>query len=63
LTSREYEAVRSEGTRFLVYPDASHTSPDLEEVVARHDTYWVVQKKGEAGVEAEALLGRPGEPL
>ena len=63
LTPEEYADVRSAARRFLVYPDASHTRPDLEEVVERHDRYWVVQKKGEAGMEAEALVDRPGEPL
>lgn len=63
LTAGEYSAVRATGRRFLVSPDASHTSPDLEEVVERHDRYWVVQKKGEAGAEAEALVDQPREPL
>jgi len=63
LTVDEYTAVRATGRRFLVYPDASHTSPDLEAIVERHDRYWVVQKKGEAGVEAESLADRPGVPL
>lgn len=63
LTAGEYSAVRATGRRFLVYPDPSHTSPDLEEVVERHERYWVVQKKGEAGVEAQALAEGPGGPL
>jgi hypothetical protein len=63
LTAGEYAAVRATGRRFLVYPDDSHTSPELEEIVERHDGYWVVQKHGEAGLEAEALVERPAEPL
>jgi len=63
LTPGEYAAVRATGRRFLVYPDDSHTSPQLEDIVERHDRYWVVQKNGEAGVEAEALVERPSEPL
>jgi hypothetical protein len=63
LTAGEYTAVRATGRRFLVFPDRSHTSPDLEEVVERHERYWVVQKKGEAGLEADALADRPSEPL
>jgi len=63
LTTDEYESVRATPTRFLVCPDAAHTSPDLEEIVERQDRYWVVQKMGEAGIEAEALVDRPAEPL
>ena len=58
LTSSEYRAVRTDGTRFLVYPTGAHTSPELETVVERHDRFWVVAKRGEAGIEAELLADR-----
>lgn len=63
LTASEYTAVRAAGTRFLVFPERAHTRPDLEEIVERHDRYWVVQKRGEAGAIAEALVEQPGGPL
>ena len=63
LTPEEYRAVRETGRRFLVVPDAAHTSPDLEVVVERHDRYWVVEKLGEAGAEAESLAERNSDPL
>jgi hypothetical protein len=63
LTADQYTAVRAVSTRFLVCPDPSHTSPAVEDVVERHDHYWVVQKKGEAGIEADALVDRPSDPL
>ena len=63
LTTWEYTAVRAVGTRFLVFPDPSHTRRDLEEIVERNERYWVVQKRGEAGAVAEALVAQPGDPL
>ena len=55
LTAAEYRGVRDDDRRFLVFPDPSHTSPELETVVERHDRYWVVEKRGTAGIEAEHL--------
>ena len=55
LTPGEYRTVRAEGVRFLVAPDATHTNPEVETVVERHDRYWVVEKHGEAAREADAL--------
>jgi hypothetical protein len=51
LTQEEYEAVRAggEGTRFFVKPDEAHVVPEAEDVVERHERYWVVQKFGIAG--------------
>jgi hypothetical protein len=42
----EYEAVRAVPTQFLVLP--VHFTPEIEEVVAKHETYWIVRKTGEA---------------
>lgn len=55
LTPVEYRAVRADGAHFLVFPEPLHTSPELETVVERHDRYWVVEKRGETGEEAEDL--------
>ena len=63
LTGEEYTSVRAVGTRFIVFPDMSHVRRDLEDVVERHDRYWVVEKHGEAGDVAEALVEFPGDPL
>ena len=46
LNVHEYERVRAEPSQFLVAP--GHGLPELEIVVARHDTYEVVRKLGEA---------------
>jgi hypothetical protein len=54
LTIAEYEAVRSDGRRFLVAPGAGHVEPAVERVVDRSSRYWVVEKTDEAGAVAEA---------
>jgi hypothetical protein len=53
VTIGEYEAVRAAGTRFAVSP--GHEDPSLERVVDRTDRFFVVEKLGAAGVEAEKL--------
>ena len=53
LGSQEWRRVRSNPRRFLVAPH--HVAEDIECVVSRQDAYWVVEKIGEAGVEAERL--------
>lgn len=62
-TESEYRKVRAMSRRFLVYPDASHTQPELEHVVDRNERFWVVQKDGDAGEEAEALRHRRTDPM
>jgi hypothetical protein len=63
LTAAEYRSVRADGTRFLIFPDASHQSPDIEIVVERHDRFWVVEKVGEAGRIADAMDNSEQSPL
>jgi len=63
LTADEYSDVRALGTRFLVFPANEHIRLDLEDVVARTDRYWIVQKRGDAGAAAEVLDAWPGDPL
>jgi hypothetical protein len=55
LTVTDYEAVRAEPTHFLVAPSAEHVVSGVERVVERHESYWVVEKVGEAGDLAEVL--------
>jgi hypothetical protein len=53
LTQEQYEAVRSDGQRFLVMP--GHLTSSIERVVEDHATYQVVEKDdGEAAELAEA---------
>jgi hypothetical protein len=48
LTPEEYEAVRSKPTWFAVAPGDAHVFDAIEEVVARNDRYWIVEKEGMA---------------
>ena len=52
LTHEEYEAVRAKPTRFLVLPHEAHVVSEAENVVERHDRYWVVEKIGPAAALA-----------
>jgi len=45
LSVAEYEAVRTDSTRFMVV--AGHEIDDVEDVVERHDRYLVIQKRPE----------------
>jgi hypothetical protein len=38
----EYRRVRDRARRFIVAPE--HNAPELEQVVERHPSYWVVEK-------------------
>ena len=53
LVAADYEAVRADPTQFLVLPD--HFTPEVENLIARHDSHWVVRKTGEAGEYVESL--------
>jgi hypothetical protein len=53
LSIDEYESVRADPKQFLVLPD--HFTPEVEELVRRTDSYWVVRKFGEAGEYVEHL--------
>jgi hypothetical protein len=49
----EYEQLRSEPTHLAVAPDQRHVSPDVERIVEKRETYWIVEKVGEAAETAE----------
>ena len=48
-----YESVRADGKQFVVLP--LHYTPEIEELVRKEDTYWVVRKTGDAGEYVEQL--------
>jgi hypothetical protein len=52
MTLREYNEIRADGTRFAILP--SHEDPTVEQVVARHERFFVVEKIGSAGAVAQA---------
>jgi hypothetical protein len=47
LAVREYESVRKDPTQFAVLPE--HYTPEIEELLARHERFWIVKKTGDAG--------------
>ena len=51
LTVADYNGVHSQEDRFVVVP--GHESPEIENVVERRETYFVVDKFGEAEEIAE----------
>jgi hypothetical protein len=51
LTPREYERVRADPRQFVVAP--GHEQPKFETVVQAEAGYFVVRKRGEAGVQAQ----------
>ena len=53
LSPAEYEAVRADSKQFVVLPD--HYTPEVEDLVAQNDAFWIVRKSGEAGEYVENL--------
>lgn len=53
MTIRDYETVRAHGDRFVILPD--HDLPEIERVVERRETWWVVEKGGEPGELVQEL--------
>jgi hypothetical protein len=49
----DYEAVRRDPAQFIVLP--VHFTPEVEELVATHEAYWVVRKTGEAAAYVSHL--------
>jgi AraC-like DNA-binding protein len=48
-----YESVRADSRQFIVLP--LHYTPEVEELVAQREKYWIVAKTGEAGDYVEQL--------
>ena len=52
LSLSQYEQIRSASNRFAVLP--GHVYPDVERIVAEHETFCVVEKIGAGAAVAEA---------
>jgi len=48
LSLGEYEDIRANPVRFVVAPSDDHVFEEFEDVVAKTDRFWVVEKKGTA---------------
>ena len=57
MASRDYERIRDAGERFLVAPGDEHVWPDVERVVDRQETFWVVEK-----IELGAEIAKENDP-
>jgi hypothetical protein len=53
LSGRHWEEARSRANRFVVAP--GHVVTEFEAVVKEYPHFWLVEKRGKAGDEAEAL--------
>jgi hypothetical protein len=49
----DYEAVRAHGNRFIVA--TGHDLPEIERVIEKRPSWWVIEKEGDAGELAEEL--------
>ena len=63
MSAQEYEAIRSDGVRFVVAPSEEHVWPDVEDVTNRYNRYWVVEKVGRSGEMARDADPRSGRGL
>ena len=48
-----YDKIRSDPKQFVVLP--LHYTPEVEDVVAEEDSYWIVRTSGKAGEYVEEL--------
>jgi hypothetical protein len=55
IAAEEYEAIRLDGARFLVFPSDEHVWFDVEHVAHASDRYWVVEKTGDAAELAKGF--------
>jgi hypothetical protein len=65
LTAQEYEHVRSSGEQFFVAPSDEHVWPEVERVVERHATFWLVEKVeagGEIAIKLDPRADGPTPP-
>jgi hypothetical protein len=58
LSAQEYEAVRADGTHFIVSASDAHVFTDVERVTERNERYWVVEEFGTAGEVADSFNPR-----
>lgn len=59
MTLQDYARVRSNPRRFIVAPTDEHVVPEVEIVVERGDTYFVVEKIGVGAEVAEKAAAGP----
>lgn len=55
VSTEEYEEIRRSPNFFIVAPGEAHIFRNVERLYETRPTYWVVEKFGEAAVEANRL--------
>jgi hypothetical protein len=63
MTSKDYEHIRADATRFFVSPSNEHVWPDVERVIERQPNYWIVEKIGLSAKIAKRQDPRSDGPL
>jgi len=58
MTLDDYKELRRVPTHFLVATSKEHFYPEAERIFETHPGYWVVEKFGEAGIEAIRLAAQ-----
>jgi hypothetical protein len=51
----EYRGLRANSTWFLIAPSEEHFFPEVERIIAKDGTYWIVEKHDGAARIAEQL--------
>jgi hypothetical protein len=55
INALEYQALRAHGTWFLIAPSEAHFFPEVERIITKNGTYWIVEKHDGAARIAEQL--------
>jgi hypothetical protein len=55
INALEYQALRAHSTWFLIAPSDEHFFPEVERIITKNGTYWVVEKHDGAARIAEQL--------
>ena len=55
INALEYQALRAHGTWFLIAPSEAHFFPEVERIITKNGTYWIVEKHDGAVRIAEHL--------
>jgi hypothetical protein len=55
ISALEYQGLRAHSTWFLIAPSEEHFFPEVERIITKNGTYWVVEKHDGAALIAEQL--------
>ena len=55
ISALEYQGLRAHSTWFLIAPSEEHFFPEVERIITKNHTYWIVEKHNGAARIAEQL--------